>query len=77
MQRALNPPACTRISTAWFGVVAGALGLVQLLVFILHNTRTVKASYFTATWTMPLGAALLLGAIAGRLLAGGVATLRI
>jgi uncharacterized integral membrane protein len=55
----------TRISAAWVGIIVGALVLVLLLVFILHNTRTVKISYFTATGTMPLGVALLLAAIAG------------
>ncbi len=67
----------TRISPAWVGVIVGALVLVLLLVFILQNTRTVKISYFTATGTMPLGVALLLAAIAGVLLAGVVASLRI
>jgi uncharacterized integral membrane protein len=67
----------TRISTAWVGVIAGALVLILLLVFILQNTRTVRVSYFTATGSMPLGIALLLAAIAGLLLAGGIAALRI
>jgi uncharacterized integral membrane protein len=67
----------TRISAAWVGIIAGALVLILLLVFILQNTRTVKVSYFTATSSMPLGIALLLAAIAGLLLAGGIAGLRI
>jgi putative membrane protein len=67
----------TRISAAWVGVIAGALVLILLLVFILQNTRTVRVSYFTATGSMPLGIALLLAAIAGLLLAGGIAALRI
>jgi uncharacterized integral membrane protein len=67
----------TRISAAWVGVIVGALVLVLLLVFILQNMRAVKISYFTATGTMPLGVALLLAAIAGVLLAGVVASLRI
>jgi uncharacterized integral membrane protein len=67
----------TRISTAWVGAIAGALVLILLLVFILQNTRTVRVSYFTATGSMPLCIALLLAAIAGLLLAGGVAALRI
>jgi uncharacterized integral membrane protein len=50
-------------------MIAGALLLVLLLVFILQNTRTVRVSYFTATGSMPLGIALLLAAIAGLLLA--------
>jgi uncharacterized integral membrane protein len=70
-----NPP--TRVSRAWIGIIAGALVLVLLLVFILQNTRSVKVSYFTLTGTMPLGVALLLAAISGLLLAGGVASMRI
>ena len=67
----------TRISAAWVGVMAGAVVLVLLLVFILQNTRSVKISYLTFAGSMPLGIALLLAAIAGLLLAGGIASLRI
>jgi uncharacterized integral membrane protein len=70
-----TPP--TRVSRAWIGIIAGALVLVLLLIFILQNTRDVKVSYFTLTGTMPLGVALLLAAISGLLLAGGVASMRI
>jgi uncharacterized integral membrane protein len=69
--------APTRVSRAWIGIIAGALVLILLLVFILQNTRSVKVSYFTLTGTMPLGVALLLAAISGLLLAGGVASMRI
>jgi len=67
----------TRLSGAWVGVVAGALVLVLLLVFILQNTRSVKISFFTAHGSLPLGVALLLATIGGLLLAGVVASLRI
>jgi uncharacterized integral membrane protein len=67
----------TRISAAWFGVIAAALVLVLLLIFILQNTRSVKITYFTASGTIPLGVALLFAAIGGLLLAGLVASLRI
>jgi uncharacterized integral membrane protein len=69
--------APTRVSRAWIGIIAGALVLVLLLIFILQNTRDVKVSYFTLTGSMPLGVALLLAAISGLLLAGGVASMRI
>jgi uncharacterized integral membrane protein len=72
-----SPKAPTRVSRVWIGIIAGAVVLVLLLVFILQNTRSVKVSYFTATGTMPLGVALLLAAISGVLLAGGVASTRI
>ena len=64
-------------SAAWVGVMAGAVVLVLFLVFILQNTRSVKISYLTFAGSMPLGIALLLAAIAGLRLAGGVASLRI
>jgi uncharacterized integral membrane protein len=67
----------TRISTVWVGVMAGALVLVLLLIFILQNTRSVKVSYFTFAGWMPLGVALLLATIAGLLLGGGITSLRI
>ena len=35
----------SRISAAWFGMVAAALVLVLLLIFILQNTRSVKIRF--------------------------------
>jgi uncharacterized integral membrane protein len=67
----------TRISAAWIGIMAGAVVLALILVFILQNTRSMKVSYFTFTGSMPLGIALLLATTAGLLLAGGIASLRI
>jgi len=67
----------TRVSAVWIWVLAGAVVLALLLVFILQNTRSVKISFFTANGTLPLGVALLLAAIGGLLLAGVVASLRI
>ena len=51
----MPPLGPTRISAAWFGVVAAALVLVLLLIFILQNTRSVKITYFTVSGTIPLG----------------------
>ena len=67
----------TRISAAWVGIVATALVLGLLLIFILQNTRSVKITYLTASGTIPVGVALLFAAIGGLLLAGLVASLRI
>ena len=67
----------TRISAAWFGVVAAALVLVLLLIFILQNTTSVKITFFTVSGSIPVGVALLFAAIGGLLLAGLVASLRI
>jgi uncharacterized integral membrane protein len=67
----------TRLSAVWVGIMAGALVLVLILIFILQNTRSVKVSFLTLTGSMPLGITLLLATIAGLLLAGGIASLRI
>lgn len=67
----------TRISGTWVVIVAAAVVLALLLVFILQNTKSVKVSYFTANGMMPLGVALLLAAVGGVLLAGVVGSLRI
>ena len=67
----------TRISAAWMGVVASALVLVLLLIFILQNMRSVKITFLGASGTIPVGIALLFAAIGGLLLAGLLASLRI
>ena len=67
----------TRISAAWIGIVAAALVLVLLLIFILQNMRSVRVTFLGASGTIPIGIALLFAAIGGLLLAGLVASLRI
>ena len=61
----------------WTGVVLGAVVLVLLLVFMLHNTRSVRISYFTAAGVLPVGVLVLRSAVAGVLLAGAAGSLRI
>jgi putative membrane protein len=70
-------PGRTRISAVWCGVLAAAVIIVLLLVFILQNTRPVKISFLSASGSMPLGIALSFAALGGVLLAGLVASLRI
>lgn len=67
----------TRTSAAFNGLLAGAIVLILLLVFILENTVSVKISYFGASGHLPLGVALLIAAVAGALLIGIVGTARI
>lgn len=67
----------TRTARAHNALIAGAIVLILLLVFILENTQSVKISYFGAGFHMPLGVALLLAAIGGALLVGIVGTARI
>jgi uncharacterized integral membrane protein len=58
----------TRISSTWVAITCFAVVLLLLLIFILQNGRTVEVSYFGAHGHLPLGAALLLAAVAGVLL---------
>ena len=67
----------TRTSAAFKSLLAGALVLVLLLIFILENTARTRISYFGASGHMPLGVALLLAAVAGALLVGIVGAARI
>ncbi len=60
----------TRTSVTFNALVAGAIVLVLLLVFIVENTQTVKISFFGASGHLPLGVALLLAAVGGALLVG-------
>jgi uncharacterized integral membrane protein len=72
-----SAPPRTRTSAAFKSLVAAAIVLILLLVFILENTQSVKISYFGASGHMPLGVALLLAAAGGALLIAVVGTLRI
>ena len=77
---AATPPGdvpSTRTGTAFKSLIAGAIVLILLLVFILENTKSVKIAYFGAGFQLPLGVALLLAAIGGALLAGILGTARI
>jgi uncharacterized integral membrane protein len=67
----------TRTSFAFNSLIAGAVVLILLLVFILENTASVKISFFGATGHLPLGVALLLAAVGGALLYGLVGAARI
>lgn len=67
----------TRTGAAFRTLIAGAIVLILLLVFILENTQSVKIAYFGAGFHIPLGVALLLAAIGGALLVGIVGAARI
>ena len=59
------------------GLVAGAVVLLLLLIFILENTQRVKISYLGANGHLSLGVALLLAAVAGALITAMVGAARI
>jgi lipopolysaccharide assembly protein A len=67
----------TKTGIAFGSLIAGAIVLIVLLVFILENTESVRVSFLGAGGRLPLGVALLLAAIGGGLLVGVVGTARI
>lgn len=75
--RAEAAPPTTKTGTAFGALMAGAIVLIVLLVFILENTQSVKISFFGASGHLPLGVALLLAAIGGALLVGIIGAARI
>jgi uncharacterized integral membrane protein len=75
--RGERPARRTRTSGVWTGVVAGAVVLLLLLIFILENTQRVKISFLGAHGHVSLGVALLLAAVGGALVVGMVGAARI
>lgn len=67
----------TRAGALWTALAGGFVVLVLLLVFIMQNTDTTTIHMFGWAWELPVGVALLLGAIAGGLLVFLVGTVRI
>ncbi|GAA5083674.1 LapA family protein [Nocardia iowensis] len=67
----------SRTGTTWVGLVAGALILVVLLVFILQNLDRVDVGLFGWHFSLPLGVAVLLSVIGGALVMALVGGLRI
>lgn len=67
----------TRISGTWVAVIAFAVVLLLLLIFILQNGQSVEVSYFGAHGHLPLGVSLLLAAVAGILLVALAGSARI
>ena len=67
----------TKTAVAHNTLIAGAIVLILLLVFIIENTESVKIAYFGLGFHLPLGVALLLAAIGGALLVGIVGAARI
>jgi uncharacterized integral membrane protein len=59
------------------GLIAGAVGLVVVLIFIIQNAHAVNVSFLGAHLRLSLAVALLLAAIAGALLMAAAGTARI
>jgi uncharacterized integral membrane protein len=67
----------TRVGSIWIGLIAAAVVLILLLVFVLQNSRTVSIHFLGLNGHLSLAVALLLAAVAGLLLVAIPGTARI
>ena len=67
----------SRIGTARTALIAGAIVLVVVLIFIIENAHAVTITFFGAHLRISLAVALLLAAIAGALIMAAAGTARI
>lgn len=72
-----DPLRHSRTSGAWAGVIAAAVLLVLLIVFIIQNTEKTRIEFLGFDGSVPLAAALLIAAVAGMVVVGAVGSLRI
>ena len=63
--------------TAWVALILGLIILVLLLVFILQNNVPADFRYLGWTFSLPLGVAMLLAAVAGALVTALVGSVRV
>lgn len=66
----------TRAAALWTSLILGFLILIVLLVFISQNTATTNFTFLSWHWTLPLGVAILLAAVAGGLITALVSAAR-
>ena len=67
----------TRISGTWVAVLVAIVVLIFLLVFILQNGDNATIHFLWGEFSLPLGVALLFGAIGGAVLVAVVGAARI
>jgi uncharacterized integral membrane protein len=72
-----DPLRGSRTSGIWFAVVALAVLLLLLIIFIAQNTEAVHVAFLGWDGTAPLSVALLAAVLAGLLLAVVAGSLRI
>jgi uncharacterized integral membrane protein len=67
----------TRISSLHTGLVVASVALVLLVIFLVQNARSVKISFLGANVHVSLAVALLVAALGGAVIVGGVGAARI
>lgn len=72
-----NPLRGSRTSGLWFAVVASAVVLVLLIIFIAQNTEAVRVTFLGWEGETPLAVSLMAATVAGMFLAAIAGTMRI
>jgi uncharacterized integral membrane protein len=72
-----DPLRASRTGRAWFAVVALAVVLILLVIFIAQNTRSVTVTFLGWEGNTSLAVALLIAAVAGLIIAAVAGSLRI
>jgi uncharacterized integral membrane protein len=67
----------TRTSAVWFGVWAGAVALILLIIFVAQNTGNVRLSFLWMQGQISLALAILIAGLCGAFVAMAVASVRI
>ena len=67
----------TRIRAAWFGVWAGILAVILLIVFVGQNTSHVDVQFLWLDGHIPTALALLIAGVGGAIIAMAIAAARI
>ena len=66
----------TRAAALWTSLILGFLILIVLLTFIAQNTASANFTFLSWNWSLPLGVAILLAAVAGGLITALVSAAR-
>jgi uncharacterized integral membrane protein len=67
----------TRLSSLHTGLVMASIALILLVIFLVQNARSVKISFLGADAHVSLAVALLIAALGGAVIVGGVGAARI
>lgn len=67
----------TRAGSVWVGLTAGGLFGVALLIFVVQNTESVRLGFLGWHFTLPIGVAILVAAVAGLLVMAVAGSIRI
>ena len=66
-----------RISTLWITLIAAAVGLILLIIFIAQNSKVVPIHFLGLAGHLAVGLTVLIAAVVGLLLAAIPGTIRI